>query len=115
MGSQFDDIPYSKNTSVQQSSGVMLASMVVHASGMKAEISQLNKDKAKIAGRVRRFRTGTQTQQQPTQPEDQPAAAQPVQSEPDVTEQIRKLAELRDEGLLTDEEFAAEKKDLLGP
>jgi hypothetical protein len=28
--------------------------------------------------------------------------------------QIRKLSELRDEGLLTEEEFAAKKKELLG-
>jgi ATP-dependent Lon protease len=32
----------------------------------------------------------------------------------DATEQIRKLAELRDAGALTDEEFEAKKKDLLG-
>ncbi len=31
----------------------------------------------------------------------------------DVTEQIRKLGELRDEGVLTDEEFEAKKADLL--
>jgi len=34
--------------------------------------------------------------------------------EADVAEQIRKLAELRDEGILTEEEFAAKKKQLLG-
>jgi uncharacterized membrane protein YeaQ/YmgE (transglycosylase-associated protein family) len=31
----------------------------------------------------------------------------------DVTEQIRKLSELRDEGALTDEEFEAKKRELL--
>jgi uncharacterized membrane protein YeaQ/YmgE (transglycosylase-associated protein family) len=31
----------------------------------------------------------------------------------DVTEQIRKLGELRDEGVLTDEEFEAKKRELL--
>jgi hypothetical protein len=30
-----------------------------------------------------------------------------------IIDQIRKLAELRDEGILTDEEFAAKKQDLL--
>jgi hypothetical protein len=30
-----------------------------------------------------------------------------------LTTQIRKLSELRDEGLLTEEEFTAKKKDLL--
>jgi hypothetical protein len=34
--------------------------------------------------------------------------------QPDVTEQIAKLAELRDQGALTDDEFAAKKAELLG-
>ncbi len=38
------------------------------------------------------------------------AAAPPV----DVADQLRKLAELRDQGVLTDEEFAAQKAKLLG-
>lgn len=37
---------------------------------------------------------------------------EPVQE--DVADQIRKLAALRDEGLLTEEEFASKKKELLG-
>jgi hypothetical protein len=37
-----------------------------------------------------------------------------AQAYDDVTEQIRKLAELRDEGALTNEEFEAKKAELLG-
>jgi uncharacterized membrane protein YeaQ/YmgE (transglycosylase-associated protein family) len=37
-----------------------------------------------------------------------------TQAHDQVTEQIRKLADLRDEGVLTDEEFEAKKKELLG-
>jgi uncharacterized membrane protein YeaQ/YmgE (transglycosylase-associated protein family) len=36
-----------------------------------------------------------------------------AQTREDVTEQIRKLGELRDEGVLTDEEFEAKKAELL--
>ena len=43
----------------------------------------------------------------------QPAAA-PVASGGDAIEQIKKLAELRDQGILTDTEFEAKKKQLLG-
>ena len=32
---------------------------------------------------------------------------------PDITDQIKKLAQLRDEGILTEEEFQAKKTDLL--
>ena len=43
-------------------------------------------------------------------PQPPPAAAAPV----DVADQLRKLANLRDEGILSDEEFAAQKARLLG-
>lgn len=44
-----------------------------------------------------------------------PAASAPAPAEQvDVAEQLRKLASLRDEGILTDEEFAAQKAKLLG-
>lgn len=44
--------------------------------------------------------------------EQQPAA---VGGPVDVADQLRKLAELRDEGVLTDDEFDAQKARLLGP
>ena len=34
--------------------------------------------------------------------------------EPDYTAELEKLADLRDKGILTDEEFAAKKKQILG-
>lgn len=45
------------------------------------------------------------------QPAAAPAPAAPVE---DSIEQIKKLAELRDAGILTDAEFEAKKKQLLG-
>jgi len=41
-------------------------------------------------------------------------AAASVPASPDVTEQLTRLADLRDRGVLTEEEFAAEKAKLLG-
>jgi hypothetical protein len=41
-------------------------------------------------------------------------AAPPVSSEPTQADRIRELAGLRDEGLLTDEEFAKAERRLLG-
>jgi Short C-terminal domain/Bacterial PH domain/Protein of unknown function (DUF2510) len=44
-----------------------------------------------------------------------PAAPAPAAGpSPDAADQLRKLAQLRDEGILTDEEFAAQKAKLLG-
>jgi Short C-terminal domain len=52
------------------------------------------------------------------QPEDPGYEAGPAyEAEPapvDTAEEIRKLAELHEQGILTDEEFAAKKKQILG-
>ncbi len=51
------------------------------------------------------------------QPAEEPAAAAPApQAAPadDSIEQLKKLAELRDQGILTEEEFAAKKTQILG-
>ena len=46
-----------------------------------------------------------------SQPEPQAAYAEP---EPDPIEQLKQLGELHQQGVLTDEEFAAQKAKLLG-
>ncbi len=53
------------------------------------------------------------------QPAEEPVAAAPApapQAAPadDSIEQLKKLAELRDQGILTEEEFAAKKTQILG-
>jgi hypothetical protein len=62
-------------------------------------------------------------QSQPLTEEDQAAlggSSQPsaptesVGGEPSYLEELEKLGELRDKGIITDEEFEAKKKDLLG-
>jgi hypothetical protein len=48
-------------------------------------------------------------------PPPAPAAAPPpAAAQPDMVEQLRKLGELRDAGILTEEEFAAQKAKVLG-
>nr|WP_246430038.1 SHOCT domain-containing protein [Schaalia hyovaginalis] len=48
----------------------------------------------------------------PPQPTPVPASA-PTPAIPDVAEQLSKLGHLRDAGILTEEEFATKKADLL--
>jgi hypothetical protein len=42
------------------------------------------------------------------------AASQPSQSQPSYLDELEKLGDLRDKGIITDEEFEAKKKQLLG-
>ncbi|HET8758320.1 MAG TPA: SHOCT domain-containing protein [Solirubrobacteraceae bacterium] len=53
---------------------------------------------------------------QPQQAYEPAPAAAPaaVEEGPDPVAQLRELAKLRDDGILTDEEFAAEKRKILG-
>jgi hypothetical protein len=69
-------------------------------------------------GRWEKKAAQEQPQQQPqqyAQPAPAPAPAAPAQeSMDDKIEQLKKLGELHEQGILTDEEFAAQKAKLLG-
>ena len=57
----------------------------------------------------------TYQQQAPAQQQQAPAQQQPAaSSEEDTIEQLKKLGELRDSGVLTEEEFQKEKRKILG-
>jgi hypothetical protein len=70
-----------------------------------------------VSGRVaRRQEEKYAAQAEPAAPPPpaEPAPAPAAATEPDVVEQLKKFAELRDQGILTEEEFAAQKAKLLG-
>jgi hypothetical protein len=52
--------------------------------------------------------------QQPQQAAPPPAAAAPAGVSPDAIEQLKQLAQLKDQGVLTQEEFDIQKRRLLG-
>jgi hypothetical protein len=56
----------------------------------------------------------TDEPQQQAPPEQQYAAPPPPQQEEDPIAKLREYAKLRDDGILTDEEFDAQKRRLLG-
>jgi hypothetical protein len=104
MSKTTEDFPIDKVSSVQWSSGMMLGDIVIFASGNKAEIKQVNKDDGKEIVDLIRHRLSAPTQA--------PAPA-PTQAAPDPIEQLKRLGELRDAGVVTDAEFEAKKADLL--
>lgn len=53
-------------------------------------------------------------EQQMAPPPPPPPAAAPAAAQVDVVAQLKQLAELKDQGILTEEEFAAQKAKLLG-
>ena len=70
-----------------------------------------DRDAEIAANRGAGYATGAQTAYQQPAPAPPPA---PSASEPDRIGQLKDLAQLKEQGILTEEEFAAKKKQLLG-
>lgn len=102
-----EDFPFGRISSVQWTSGVITGSIIVFASGNKAEIKQVPKADGKdIVDLVRaRLTDGTGAAAAPSTP----AAVDPDA----VFHQLRRLGELRDAGVVTSDEFEAKKSELL--
>ncbi|HKZ14254.1 MAG TPA: SHOCT domain-containing protein [Solirubrobacterales bacterium] len=71
-----------------------------------------------VSGGVRRRQESRWAQQEaPAYPQAAPAAPAPppaADSGPSVIDQLKELGELKSQGILTEEEFAAQKAKLLG-
>lgn len=99
-----EDFPLDKISSIQWSAGPITGTVTIFASGNKAEISIVEKG----AGRAITDKVRARISQRDATSIPAPPA------QPDVVDQIRRLGELRDAGVVTDEEFDAKKAELLG-
>jgi hypothetical protein len=59
-------------------------------------------------------RSGGYGEPEPEYQAPPPAAAPPAPAEPDYAAELEKLARLREQGIIDDEEFQAKKKQILG-
>jgi len=67
-----------------------------------------------VSGRVQRRQAAKYDQQDQQQYAEQQQYAPPPPAEPDSTAELQNLAQLHNQGVLTDEEFAAAKAKILG-
>lgn len=105
-----EDFPIEKISSVQWSAGMVTGTLTIFASGNKADIDQMNKKDGKQISDAVRARLNS------SPPPPPPVYIQPQPTEnstPDVYEQLRKLGELRDLGVVTPDEFEHKKRELL--
>lgn len=108
MSSTNEDFPIEKISSIQWKSGMMLGSVTVYVSNNKAEIKNVDKALGKLLVDTVRDRIQGSA---PTSPPAAPATPSPGD---DVMDQLRKVKELHEAGILTDAEFEAKKTELLG-
>jgi hypothetical protein len=99
-----EDFPLDRITAVSSKSGMGSGSLVVHTGGAQSVISSIIKTDLKHFLDALRVRLSAGPTGQPSAPS--PAA-------PDVMSQLSKLGELKDSGILTQEEFDSKKAELL--
>ena len=104
-GLKVEDFPLDKISSIQYETGLLLGKVKIHTSGNIATIDNVEKSSARqFAEFVRDFLS---------QPKEQQPVYIQTNSEPTVLDQIEKLAKLKVNGILSEEEFAEQKKKLL--
>lgn len=103
--SRVEDFTYEKISSVQTGKSMMYGTLTIYASGNTAEVKDvMPKERAAEIGDYVRTRLSASPA---------PAVAAPPTDADTPMSQIAKLGELRDAGVLTDDEFNAKKAELL--
>lgn len=100
--STVEDVPLSKISSVQIEGGAHLAEAKFMIGSR--ELAVTNVSQVRVAELAKWLRERG----------DAPSAAPPPPVAADPADQLRKLAALRDDGIITDADFEAKKKELLG-
>jgi len=105
-GLRVEDFPYDKITSIQYETGVFYGEIKIFASGNKADITQINKKQARDFAEYVRARI--------SHVKGHASAPAPAQTfSGDVITQLERLAELKEHGILSEEEFLTQKKKIL--
>ena len=106
-GVRVEEFQYAKISSIQYKTGMIVGKITIYTSGNDAEISQVTKELTRPFSDHVSARILDPAQQHASAP----VAAKPA--EEDVIDKLSRLGELRDKGVLTDEEFTAQKAKLL--
>lgn len=105
-GLKVEDFPHDKISSIQYETGIFLGTIKIHTSGNIAKIENVEKASARqFCEFVRDFIS--RPKENPT-----PFVIQ-NNSEPSILDQLEKLGKLKENGILTQEEFDEQKKKLL--
>jgi hypothetical protein len=100
-GLKVEDFPLDKITSIQYETGLMFGEIKIHTSANIAKIENVDKSSARKFAEFIRDKLS------------QPKENISVSSQPDILEQIEKLAKLKENGILSEQEFVEQKKKLL--
>jgi Bacterial PH domain/Short C-terminal domain len=103
-----EDFPYDKITSVQYKLGLAGGTLTIFASGNKADIEHVPKDQCKAFGDFIRARMTSISEHASVAKADRSASPGS-----DVIDQLERLAKLKADGILTEDEFQSQKSKIL--
>lgn len=105
LSSKTEDFAYDKISSLEHKNGMMLSSITIYVSNQKAEIKNLGKEESK---RITDF-----TRNKMNNPSHKDAVAAPSVPSESISDQLLKLKQLHDAGVLSDEEYSAKSAPLI--
>jgi hypothetical protein len=107
-GFNLETFPLQRITAIEVSKGFMGKRIVIKMSGNESEMKWITQgDPDGLVALVREKMAASYVSP------DVDAAQSPVSANADIPDQIRKLSELRDSGILSEAEFTSKKEDLL--
>ena len=110
-GLKVEDFPYDKVSSIQYETGLVFGSLTIFTTGNKAIITNVLKGKVRIFSDWVRARITKSKESAIVQSSPNPTSI--PQEGINIVEQLEKLAKLKHQGILTEEEFNAQKKKIL--
>lgn len=110
VGLTVEDLYFEDISSIETHQGWVLGSINIYARGNKERIDNISKEMVPQFADFLRNKLAVAKQLK----QEQQSSPLIVQSDVSVADELRKFAELRDLGIITDEEFEAQKAKLLG-
>ncbi len=110
-GLKVEDFAYDKISSIQYETGMLFGKLTIFTSGNKAIVNNVLKAKVRVFGDWVRARISAQKE---NVIQHQPTKQFNSQENVNIADQLERLAKLKEQGILTEDEFASQKKKLLG-
>jgi hypothetical protein len=110
-GLKVEDFPYSKISSIQYSTGLLLGKLTIFVSGNKAVIDNVDKKRVRIFGDFVRNRISSQEQ---SSSKVQATTVAQTEISDDIINKLERLAKLKEQGILTEDEFNKQKFIIIG-
>lgn len=107
-GLKVEDFPYDKISSIQYETGILMGKLTIFTSGNKAIIDNVIKAKVRVFGDS--IRAKISSPKEVLNNNSQINNHQPL----DVADQLERLAKLKVQGILNEEEFLQQKMKILG-